>query len=156
LAFTLTRAAAAAPACRVSDSRKLIGGDAALVDEVLDKGPDPSVVERLTPAEVDGRAVARATASFESRVRVGAVVQAGLTAKTTRGRPRRLNSTTSRNGLATSGGGGARTSADAKGEGEPGRDRLTVHVGVVRPPRESVPAEEDGGARAARWVSSNS
>jgi hypothetical protein len=74
LTFTVTRAAAAG----LSRGRiaELIGGDAALVDDVLDRGPDASVIERLTPAEVDRRAVAQATASFEASARVGAVVQA--------------------------------------------------------------------------------
>jgi hypothetical protein len=73
VAFTLTRAAAAGvPRERLVE---LSGGDASLVDGVLDPAPDPSVTERLTPDGVDPRAVAQAAASFEASVRVGAVVQ---------------------------------------------------------------------------------
>jgi hypothetical protein len=73
LTFTLTRAAAAGvPRERLVE---LAGGDASLVAGVLDRGPDQSVVERLTPGGVDPRAVAQAAASFEASVRVGAVVQ---------------------------------------------------------------------------------
>src|ERR1700748_3546560 len=47
VAFTLTRAAAAGvPRERLVE---LSGGDAALVDDVLDRGTDPSVAARLTP-----------------------------------------------------------------------------------------------------------
>jgi hypothetical protein len=73
MAFTLTRAAAVGvPRERLVE---LTGGDAALVDDVLDRGPDQSVMERLTPGGVDARAVAQAAASFEASVRVSAVVQ---------------------------------------------------------------------------------
>jgi hypothetical protein len=73
MAFTLTRAAAAGvPRERLVE---LTGGDASVVDGVLDRGPDQSVVERLTPGGVDPRAVAQAAASFEASVRVGAVAQ---------------------------------------------------------------------------------
>jgi hypothetical protein len=73
MAFTLTRAAAAGvPRERLVE---LTGGDASVVDGVLDHGPDQRVVERLTPGGVDSRAVAQAAASFEASVRVGAVVQ---------------------------------------------------------------------------------
>ncbi|HEX6026666.1 MAG TPA: hypothetical protein VFZ00_32005 [Solirubrobacter sp.] len=74
LTFTVTRAAASG----VERGRiaELIGGDAALVDDVLDRGPDTSVIERLTPVVVDRREVVKATASFDASVRVGAVVQA--------------------------------------------------------------------------------
>jgi hypothetical protein len=73
MAFTLTRAAAAGvPRERLVE---LTGGDASVVDGVLDHGPDQRVVERLTPGGVDSRAVAQAAASFAASVRVGAVVQ---------------------------------------------------------------------------------
>jgi hypothetical protein len=54
---------------------ELIGGDASLVDDLLDRGPVPKVVERLAPAGVDVGAVAQAAASFEASARVGAVVE---------------------------------------------------------------------------------
>lgn len=73
LAYTLTRAAAAGvPRNRLAE---LVGGDAALVDDMLDRGPEPSVVARLTPGGVDPQAVTRAAASFEASVRVRAVVE---------------------------------------------------------------------------------
>src|SRR3954452_13200723 len=63
MAFTLTRAAGAG----VWRARlvELSGGDASMVEGVLDCGPDQGVVERLTPGGVDPRAVAQAAASFE-------------------------------------------------------------------------------------------
>lgn len=74
LAFTLTRAADAG----LSRERlaEVIGADSALVEQLLDRGPDRSVVARLTPAGVEPQEVARAAASFEASVRVGAVVEA--------------------------------------------------------------------------------
>jgi hypothetical protein len=74
LTFTVTRAAATG--LERERIAELIGSDGTLVDDMLDRGPDASVIDRLTPAEVDRRAVAQATASFEASVRVGAVVQA--------------------------------------------------------------------------------
>lgn len=74
LAYTLTRGAAAG----LSRERlvELVRGDAVLVDSVLDDSPSTNLIDRLTPADIDRRAVAQATASFEASVRVGAVVQA--------------------------------------------------------------------------------
>lgn len=74
LAFTLGRAAAAGiPRERLAE---VIGADAALVDQMLDRGPEPSVVAQLAPGGIEPQTVARAAASFEASVRVGAVVEA--------------------------------------------------------------------------------
>jgi hypothetical protein len=74
LAFTLARAAAAGvPRERLAE---VIGAHAALVDQMLDRGPEPSVVAQLAPDGIEPQAVARAVASFEASVRVGAVVEA--------------------------------------------------------------------------------
>lgn len=74
LAFTLDRAAAAGiPRERLAE---VIGADAALVDQMLDQGPEPGVVAQLAPGAIEPQAVARAAASFEASVRVGAVVEA--------------------------------------------------------------------------------
>lgn len=51
LVFTLTRAAdAGVPRKRLAE---IVGGDAALVDDLLARGPEPSVVAHLAPDGVD-------------------------------------------------------------------------------------------------------
>jgi|tagenome__1003787_1003787.scaffolds.fasta_scaffold20649476_2 hypothetical protein len=74
MSFTLARAAAAgiAPERLV----ELSGWDASVIEDLLAKGPEPSVITRLAPAHVDATAVSQAAASFEASARVDAAVQA--------------------------------------------------------------------------------
>jgi hypothetical protein len=54
---------------------ELTDWDPRLVNEALARGPEPSLVARLTPAGLDPRAVAQAAASIEATARLQALTQ---------------------------------------------------------------------------------